>query len=98
MAAPSQRSFQLKGVTGTKKVDEQTIEIQLEAPDAVLPEKLVFLAMMSKAWSEKNGVEMAQDFNGKQETYAVRNANGTGPYMLERYEPDMRTVLQAQSG
>ena len=35
--------------------------------------------MMSRAWSEKNGVERAQDFNGKQETFAVRNANGTGP-------------------
>ena len=32
--------FQLKGVTAASKVDEQTLEIQLEAPDAVLPEKL----------------------------------------------------------
>ena len=47
--------------------------------------------MMSKAWCEKNGVEKAQDFNAKQETYAVRNANGTGPFRLERYEPDVRT-------
>ena len=26
----------------------------------------------------------------------MRNANGTGPYMLERYEPDVRTVLKTQ--
>ena len=52
--------------------------------------------MMSKAWCVKHGVEKAQDFNAKQETYAVRNANGTGPYRLERYEPDVRTVLDAQ--
>ena len=54
MTAPSQRSFQMKGVLGTKKVDEQTLEVQLEAPDAVLPEKFIFLPMMSRAWAEKN--------------------------------------------
>lgn len=94
MAPPSQRAFQLKGVTAVKKLDALTIEFQLEAPDAVLPEKLPFIAMMSKTWSEKHGVQRAQDFNGKQETFAVRNANGTGPYKLERYEPDVRTVLR----
>jgi peptide/nickel transport system substrate-binding protein len=94
LTPPSQRSFQLKGVIAAKKVDEQTLEIQLEAPDAVLPDKFINLPMMSKAWSQANRVEIAQDFNGKQETYAVRNANGTGPYRLERYEPDIRTVLK----
>ena len=50
---------------------------------------------MSRSWSVKHGVEKAQDFNGKQETFAVRNANGTRPFRLERYEPDVRTVLKA---
>jgi peptide/nickel transport system substrate-binding protein len=50
--------------------------------------------MMSKAWCEKNGVTSAQDFNNKQETYAVRHANGTGPFKLVRFEPDVRTVLR----
>jgi len=45
-------------------------------------EKMQFVAMMSKAWCETHGVAKAQDFNGKQETYAVRNANGTGPFKL----------------
>jgi peptide/nickel transport system substrate-binding protein len=94
MGATSQRSFQLKGVKNAKAVDELTLELSLEAPDAVLPEKLFMLAMMSKAWCDKNHVEKAQDFNGKQETFAVRNANGTGPFRLERFEPDVRTVLK----
>ena len=94
LAAPSQRAFQLKGVTAVKKLDDLTIELQLATPDAVLPEKLQYIAMMSKAWALKNGVERAQDFNAKQETYAVRNANGTGAFRLERYEPDVRTVLR----
>jgi peptide/nickel transport system substrate-binding protein len=94
LAPPSQRSFQLKGVTAARKVDDLTVELVTEAPDAVLPEKLTFLPMMSRAWSEKHGVQRAQDFNGKQETHAVRHANGTGAFRLERYEPDVRTVLK----
>jgi len=94
MAPPSQRAFQLKGVKAVKKIDEATIEFQLEAPDAVLPEKLQFISMMSKAWAEKHGVTKAQDFNAKQETYTVRNANGTGPFRLESFQPDVRVLLK----
>ena len=94
LAPPSQRAFQLKGVKAVKKTDEATIEIQLEAPDAVLPEKLQFVSMMSRAWAEKHGVVRAQDFNAKQETYTVRNALGTGPFRLESFQPDVRVVLK----
>ena len=94
IAPPSQRSFQLAGISAVKKIDALTLEIQLQAPDAVLPEKLSFIGMMSQAWAEKHGVQRAQDFNAKQETHSVRHANGTGPYRLERHEPDVRTVLR----
>jgi peptide/nickel transport system substrate-binding protein len=94
LAPPSQRSFQLKGVKSAAKIDALTFDIILEAPDAVLPEKLQGLGMMNKAWCIKHKVELAQDFNGKQETFSVRNANGTGPFALERFEPDVRTVLK----
>lgn len=94
MAAPSQRAFQLKGVKAARRIDDLTLDIELDAPDAVLPEKLFMLPMMSQAWCVAHHVERAQDFNGKQETYAVRHADGTGPFMLERYEPDVRTVLK----
>ena len=94
LAPPSQRAFQLKGVTGATRVDTLTVDIHLATPDAVLPEKLPLIAMMSKAWAVKNGVERAQDFNAKQETFALRNANGSGPFMLDRFEPDVRTVLK----
>jgi peptide/nickel transport system substrate-binding protein len=94
LAPPSQRAFSLRGLASVKKVDELTIDFHLSAPDAVWPEKLQFVAMVSKAWCLKHGLEKAQDFNAKQETYSVRNAMGTGPYRLERYEPDVRTVLK----
>jgi peptide/nickel transport system substrate-binding protein len=89
----SQRAFSLKGITGLQKVDALTLDIQLDAPDAVLPEKLLLVAMMSQAWCQKHGVEKAQDFNAKQETFAVRNANGTGPFKLVAYQPDVQVQL-----
>ncbi|MEY2687742.1 MAG: Heme-binding protein, partial [Pseudomonadota bacterium] len=70
LAPPSERAFQLKGITAVKKVDELTVDFQLAAPDAVLPEKLVALAMMNKAWCVKNKVTLAQNYNARQETFA----------------------------
>jgi peptide/nickel transport system substrate-binding protein len=94
LGASSQRAFVLKGVKEARRIDDLTVDFVLEAPDAVLPQKLTLLSIMSRAWAKKHGVERAQDFNAKQETYAVRNANGTGPFMLASYEPDVRLVLK----
>jgi peptide/nickel transport system substrate-binding protein len=91
----SQRANQMRGITGARKVDAQTIEVTSSTPDAVLPEKLWLVGMMSKAWAEKHRVTAPQDYNAKQETHAVRHANGTGPFVLQRYEADVRTVLKA---
>ena len=91
----SQRKNQMLGISGAKKIDAATIDVTTTQPDAVLPEKFFLVGMMSKAWAEKNNVVRPQDFNAKQETFAVRNANGTGPFMLVRYEADVRTTLKA---
>ena len=95
LAKTSQRAFQLRGVSAARKVDESTVDLVLTAPDAVLPDKLIQVGIMSKAWANKHNVVLPQDYNGKQETFAVRNANGTGPYQLKSYEPDNRLVLVA---
>ena len=94
LAKTSQRSFQLRGVTGARKVDALTVDLLLAAPDAVLADKLWLVGIMSKAWCEKHGVTLPQDYNAKQETFAVRNANGTGPYVLVSREQDVKTVLR----
>jgi len=98
LSKTSQRASQLRGVTGARKVDALTVDVLLQAPDAVLPEKLWLIGIMSRAWAAKHGVTLPQDYNAKQETFAVRNANGTGPFALKRYEPDTRTVLAAHTG
>ena len=80
-------------IQGARKIDDHTVLIVTSAPNPVLLRQLPELRMMSKAWSEKHGVTTPTNFVQKQESYAVRNANGTGPFMLKSREVDIRTVF-----
>lgn len=79
-----------------KKIDDYTVELTTPIPNPVLPDILSAgsIFMMSKAWCEKHKVEKPQDFKAKEETYAIRNAMGTGPFSLVSREPDVKTVLK----
>src|SRR5258706_1653145 len=85
----------LPNVTSAQKVDELTVDLLTSQPTPVLPLQLTNLRLMSKAWCEKHHVERPQDYRGKEETYAARNANGTGAFKLVRWETDVKTVLAA---
>lgn len=78
------------------KIDDNTFQLTTPVPNPVLPDMIgsgnIFI--ISKAWAEKNGVAKPQDFKAKEETFAVRNAMGTGPYMLVSREADVKTVLK----
>jgi peptide/nickel transport system substrate-binding protein len=88
----------LPNVTGAKKVDALTVDILTSQPTPVLPLALTNFRLMSKAWCEKHKVERPQDFKAKEETYAARHTNGTGPYTLKRWDTDVTTVLVAHPG
>jgi peptide/nickel transport system substrate-binding protein len=76
-----------------KKVDAYTVDFELDAPNPILLEHLLSAQVMSKAWCERNGVVRPQAFSSREETFAARQAMGTGPYMLKSYEPGVRTVM-----
>jgi peptide/nickel transport system substrate-binding protein len=77
-----------------RKVDDHTVEFTTAVPNPVMPETLALLSIMSKAWCVKNRVERAQDFGKKEETFASRNAMGTGPFMLVARESDIRSTFK----
>jgi len=77
-----------------RKVDDHTVEFTTPVPNPVMPETMALLAIMSKAWCGKNKVERAQDFNRKEETFASRNAMGTGPFMLVARESDIKSTFR----
>lgn len=84
----------LVSITEVRAVDDYTVEFVTDGPNPILPNNLTNTFMMDKGWAEANGVTKPQDFEGGEETFAVRNANGTGPFKLVSREPDTRTVLE----
>jgi len=83
----------VQGIAEVKKIDDYTVDFMLSGPTPVLLRNIVDFRIMSKSWSEKNNSANVQDYAKKQETYASRNTNGTGPYILKSWEPDKRIVF-----
>ncbi len=77
-----------------RKIDAYTVELVTEVPNPVTLEMLVNLFIMSKDWAIANKVERVQDYKAREETFAARNANGTGPFMLVSRAPEIKTVLK----
>ena len=85
----------VSGIKEVNKVDDYTVDFVLSGPSPILMRYIVDFRIMSKAWSEKNRSQHIQDYAKKEETYASRNANGTGPYIIKTWEPDKRIVFEA---
>lgn len=82
------------GVGVPSKIDAHTVQLVTPVPNPVQLEMLVNLFVMSKAWAQKNNCLKAQDTKNNEESYASRNANGTGPFKLVRRDPDVKTILK----
>lgn len=82
-------------ITEVRAVGDYMVEIETDGPNPILPNNLTNLFMMDKGWAEENNSAKPAEFDDGEETYAVRNANGTGAYILESREPDTKTVLKA---
>ena len=75
----------LTSVVEVTKVDEHTVRMRTDGPNPLLPNNLTNLFIMDREWSEANKVTLPQNYKAGDETFAVRNANGTGPFMLASY-------------
>ncbi len=91
LAPTSDLKVQVDGIRDIRRIDDRTVDLVTEGPDPILPDKLTRVLIMDAGWSRQHGVSVPQDFRAREETYAVRQANGTGPYRLLRREPDSRT-------
>jgi peptide/nickel transport system substrate-binding protein len=94
MAKTSNFGVYAQGIDKVVKVDEATLDILLKGPNPVLMNQLTELRMMSKAWAEKNKSVEPKDGKTKDENYAHRNAMGTGPFMVESWQPDQKLVFK----
>ena len=80
------------------KVDDHTVHLKTKGPNPILPDQLTNIYMMDKEWAEANNTITVQDYKEKKDNFAVRNANGTGPYELVSREQDVKTVLKRNDG
>jgi peptide/nickel transport system substrate-binding protein len=75
-----------------KKIDDYTVEFTTPVPNPVMLDTVINILIMSKAWCEKNGAAKPLDYIRKEETFATRNAMGTGPYKLVAWEQGIKIL------
>jgi peptide/nickel transport system substrate-binding protein len=85
----------LASVDEVIKVDDYTVHVRTEGPNPLFPNNLTNLFMMDQGWAEANNVVAVQDIANGEDSFAARNANGTGAFSLTSREPEVRTVLTA---
>ncbi len=93
MAKTSNYQVYTQGIQRVVKVNDSTVDFIMSGPNPVLLNQLTELRIMSKAWAEKNRSVEPKDIRTKDETFAHRNAMGTGQYMVKEWQPDQRLVL-----
>jgi peptide/nickel transport system substrate-binding protein len=93
MAKTSNFTVYTQGIDKVVKVNDSTVDLILKGPNPVLLNQLTELRIMSKAWAEKNKSAEPKDIRAKDETFAHRNAMGTGQYTVKEWLPDQRLVL-----
>jgi peptide/nickel transport system substrate-binding protein len=81
------------GVTEIKKVDANTVDFILSAPNPILTRTIIDFRMMSRAWAEKNKTLAPPNAASKEETFATRNTMGTGPYRITGWTPEQRITM-----
>ena len=93
MAKTSNYAVYTQGIDRVVKVNDNTVDFIMKGPNPVLLNQLTELRIMSKAWAEKNKSVEPKDIKAKDESFAHRNAMGTGQFMVKEWQPDQKLVL-----
>jgi len=94
LTPPSNMMSAVQSIKEVKKVDDHTVDVFLKGPNPILLRELTEARIMNKAWAEKHNSVKSQDFAAKEENYASRNANGTGPFSFIEWKPDVTAKLK----
>jgi peptide/nickel transport system substrate-binding protein len=86
-------SDSLRGIAAIEAVDPDTIRVTVTTSNPIAWDDLSELPIMSKVWAEAHEAALPAQVGDARWDYAETHANGTGPFMLEGFEPGERTVL-----
>lgn len=87
----------LRGIAGVEAVDADTVQFTAATANPI-PWEDLSVAIMSKTWTERHGAALPSQLGDNTWDYVETHANGTGPFMLEEFEPGERTVLVRNDG
>lgn len=91
---PSSRNKgNLPAVVGVEKVDDYTVDLLLKGPYPLLLNDLTGIFVMSKSWLTEHDALKPGNISTGKITYASNHADGTGPFKLESYDPQSKTVM-----
>jgi peptide/nickel transport system substrate-binding protein len=82
----------LTSVAEIKVIDPLTVDVITKSPDPLLPRWLSAVAIMSKTWSAAHGALEATTPASAKDLYVVRNADGTGPFVVQSWDSSSGVV------
>ncbi len=87
-------SFLADSIDKVEATDDRTVVVTLKESDPALLAKLAFTSMgvMDSTEAQANGATDNPDTD-KGEQWLNQNSIGSGPYMLEKWEPKVETIL-----
>lgn len=80
-------------VTGVEMVDDMTVDILLDGPYPLLLNDLSGVFIMDEEWMTEHDALKPGNVSTGVTSYASTHANGTGPFVLESYSPDVATIM-----
>jgi peptide/nickel transport system substrate-binding protein len=82
----------LLGIANIEAPDPHTVVVTTRAPDLILPYRLG-VPILSKRWAESHGASVPAASGAIAMDVAAWRGAGTGPFVLESFEPGRRVVL-----
>ena len=92
-AETSSQTSNVSSIAGVDAVDADTVLFTAATANPIPWEDLAWVPIMSKAWAERHAAELPSRLGDDRWDYVETHADGTGPFMLEEFEPGERTVL-----
>lgn len=91
-AAGSDLKSRLAGVVEVIAVDDHTVDFVTEVPNPILHSEWDTWYIMDRDWAEANDATAPTNLADQTGAFAHMNTNGTGPFMIESRQADVRTV------
>ena len=77
----------LPAYKSSRRIDDHTVEIEVNGPYPLLLNDLTNIFILSKKWMVANNALLPTDSGKGIKGYATDNANGTGPFIVESRRP-----------